>query len=263
MFTFIKLVKPFLLPSTMIAIGMAISFFFFLYKKQRLGKFLLLLTLITYYLLSIEPVAYLLAKNLERSMGIESYKVEAMDIGAIVVLAGGVEKKGGYRSYHELSGASWRRLWHGVELFKELKGKRPILYSGGTGDPFDSASVEAELAKSYAVAMGIPSEKFWIEKDSRNTYESGVAIKRILDNHFPKVNMHRILLVTSSFHMLRSMRVMEKVGLDPIPSPADFAIGSLNLDPLSFIPSVSYFSRSTNSIHEWIGIGGYWLLGQI
>lgn len=263
MFTFIKIIKPFLLPSTIIAIGMAISFILFFYKKQRLGKSLLLLTLITYYLLSIEPVSYLLARSLERNMSIGNYNVETNDLGAIVVLAGGAEKKGGYRSYHELSGASWRRLWHGIELFKKLKGKRPIFYSGGSGDPFDPTTVEAELAKSYAVDMGIPREKFWVEKDSRNTYESGLAIKRILDDRFPKVKKHRILLVTSSFHMPRSMRVMRKVGLDPIPSPADFAIGSLNLDLLSFFPSVSNFSRSTRSIHEWIGIGGYWLLGQI
>jgi uncharacterized SAM-binding protein YcdF (DUF218 family) len=263
MFTLLKLIKPFLLPPTLIAIGMAASFLLLFRKKQKLGKTLLLLTLVIYYLLSIEPVAYLLAKSIEGKIDIEKFEVETENVEAIVVLAGGIDKKGGHRSYHELSGASWRRLWHGIELYKEFKGKIPILYSGGSGDPFDPVSVEAELAMNYAVSMGIPEEKFWIEQSSRNTYESGIEIKRILDRRFPEAERHRIILVTSALHMPRSMMVMKKVGLNTITSSADFAIGSLSLDPLSFFPSVSNFSTSTRSIHEWIGIGGYWLLGRI
>ncbi|MBI5025650.1 MAG: YdcF family protein [Nitrospirae bacterium] len=263
MFILLKLIKPFLLPPTLIAIGMATSFLLLLRKRQRLGKAFLLLTLATYYLLSIEPVAYLLAKNLENKMAIGKMEEETANVEAIVVLAGGIDKKGGHRPYHELSGISWRRLWHGIELYKEFKGKIPILYSGGSGDPFDPVSVEAELAMNYAVSMGIPKEKFWIENSSRNTYESGIEIKRILKGRFPGVERHRIILVTSALHMLRSMKVMKKAGINTIPSSADFAIGSLSLDPLSFSPSDSNFSISTFSIHEWIGIGGYWLLGRI
>lgn len=263
MFTLLKLIKPFLLPPTLIALGMATSFLLLFRKKQKLGKTLLLLTLVIYYLLSIELVAYLLARSLESNMDIVKFEVETENIKAIVVLAGGVEKKGEYRPYHELSGVSWRRLWHGIELYKRFNSKIPILYSGGSGDPFDPVSVEAELAKKYAVSMGIPEDKFWIETSSRNTYENGVEIKRILDDRFPGVGRHRIILVTSALHMPRSMRIMKKIGLYPIPSPADFAVGSLSLDPLSFLPSISNFSTSTRSIHEWIGIGGYWLLGRI
>ena len=263
MFILLKLIKPFLLPPTLIAIGMAMSFLFFLRKRQRLGTAFLLLTLATYYLLSIEPVAYSFAKSLENHIAIGKIGHETLDVEAIVVLAGGVDKKGGHRPYHELSGNSWRRLWHGIELYKEFKGKIPILYSGGSGDPFDPVSVEAELAMNQAISMGIPEEKFWIEKSSRNTYESGIEIKRILDGRFPGVESHRIILVTSAFHMLRSMRVMEKAGINTIPSSADFATGLLKLDLLSFFPSDFYFSISTYSIHEWIGMGGYWLLGRI
>ena len=263
MFTLLKLIKPFLLPPTLIAIGMAASFLLLFRKKQKLGKTLLLLTLVIYYLLSTEPVAYLLAKSIEGKIDIEKFEVETENVEAIVVLAGGVQKKDGYRPYHELGEASWRRLWHGIELYKRFNGKIPILYSGGSGDPFDPVSVEAELAKKYAIAIGVPEKNFWIETSSRNTYESGVEIKRILDDSFPGVGRHKVILVTSALHMPRSMRVMKKVGLNPIPSPADFTIGSLSLDPLSFLPSISSFATSTFSIHEWIGIGGYWLLGRI
>lgn len=263
MFTLLKLIKPFLLPPTLIAIGMLTSLFLFLLKKQRLGKTILLLTLLSYYSLSIEPVAFFLASSLASKGGIVSLQKGADNIEAIVILAGGASKKGGHRLYHELSGVSWRRLWHGIELYKEFKGELPILYSGGSGDPFDPVSVEAELAKNYAISIGIPEEKFWIEPKSRNTYESGIEIKRILDSRFPGIDKHKIILVTSAIHMPRSIRVMKKIGLHSIPSPADFTIGSLKLNLFSFFPSTGNFAVSSFAIHEWIGIWGYWLLGRV
>jgi uncharacterized SAM-binding protein YcdF (DUF218 family) len=263
MFILLKLIKQFFLPPTLIAIGMAVSFFLLLRERQRLGKALLFLTLVTYYLLSIEPVAYLLAKTLETKVDISKLELKTEKIEAIIVLGAGISKRSGDPPNHKLTGTSWKRLSHGIELYKEYKGEIPMLYSGGSGDPFDTTSVEALLAKDYAMAMSIPEENFWIESSSRNTYENGVEIIRILDKHFPGTEKHRIILVTSAFHMPRSIRVMKKAGLDSIPSPPDSVTGVLELDPLSFFPSVSSFSRSSRSIHEWMGIGGYWLLGRI
>lgn len=262
MFILLKLIKPFLLPPTLIAIGMLTSLFLFLLKKQRLGKTILLLTLLSYYLLSIEPVAFFLARSLASKNVILNLQKEVDNIEAIVILAGGANKKEGYRLFNELSGASWKRFWHGIKLYKKFNAHVPILYSGGSGNLFDQVSVEAELAKNYAMDMLIPENKFWIESKSRNTYESGVEIKRILDDRFPGEKEHRIILVTSYLHMPRSIGVMKKNGLYAIPSPADFAIGSLKLDLFSFIPSLGNFTVSNFAIHEWIGIGGYKLLGR-
>ncbi len=263
MFTVIKLIKPFLLPPTLIAVGMLTSLLLLVRKKQGSGKTLLLLTLVTYYLLSIEPFAYLLVSSLEDKVNTAKFGVESENAEVIVVLAGGAGKKGKRQPFPELSGTSWKRLWHGIELFKEFNGGIPMLYSGGSGNPFDPVSVEAELAREYAVSMDIPDENFWIEKTSRNTYESGIAIKRILDERFPSIENHRIILVTSATHMPRSVAVMEKLGFDAIPSPADFPFSSLNINLLSFIPSVQNFFTSCLAINEWVGLGGYWLLGRI
>lgn len=263
LFMILKLLKPFFLPPTLIALGLAIGIFLFLRGKQRLGKAILAVVLGVCYLLSIQPVAYLLAKGIEGKYVTISSKVNTENLEAIVVLSGGVRKKGGSRPFHELEGASWRRLWRGIELYKEFKGQIPILYSGGSGDPFDPISVEVELVKGYAVSIGIPEEKFWTESKSRNTYESGNGIKRILDERFTAVKEHRVILVTSACHMLRSMKVMEKMGIYAIPSPADFITGSFHLTPLSFLPSLGSFSVSYFAIYEWLGIVSYKLLGWI
>jgi uncharacterized SAM-binding protein YcdF (DUF218 family) len=263
MFLLIKLIKPFFLPPTLIALGMLISFVLFLRKKQGLGRILLVSTLAAYYLLSIEPVSYFLTRSLEGKSGFQEAVSNVQDVKAIVILAGGVGKKGGLRPFPELGGHSWRRLWHGIELYRRFEGRIPILYSGGSGDPFDPVPLEAALARSYAVSMSIPEEKFWIETTSRNTYESGAEVKRILDNRFPGASRHKIILVTSALHMPRSVGVMKKAGLQPVTSPADFTFGKLKLDPLSFMPRTSSFAASYNSIHEWVGMAGYKLLGKL
>lgn len=269
MFAILKLIKPFLLPPTAIFIGLLAVFYLLVAKKWKWARIILVVVLIGYYLLSTDPVAYLLVRSLER-MVLRIVSVEAApgDAGksepeVIVILAGGVGRKGRNRPRHELQGPSWRRLWHGIEIYRECGGRVPILYSGGSGNPFDQASIEAELAREYALSMGVPASDFWIEAGSRNTYENVREMKRILDQSFPGQSTHQVILVTSSSHMLRSVLVMLKAGLDPIPSPADFPIVALPLDPLSFLPSAKALMVSSTCLHEWIGIISYRLMGRL
>jgi len=263
LFTFLNLIKPFFLPPTLIAAGMFVSLILLIRKKHRFGKIVLCITLSAYYFLSIEPVSYILATSLENSPVADVAEESIRDVEAIVVLAGGADKANGNRRFSELGGASWKRLWHGIEVYRRYGGRIPILYSGGSGDPFDAESVEARLAGDYALSMGIPEGRFWIEGDSRNTYESGIKIKEMLDRKFPYIKDHRIILVTSATHIARASGVMKQVGIRAIPSPADYAFGDLSIDPLSFVPSTSCFYISTSVIHEWLGLLGYRLMGRM
>lgn len=269
MFTILKLIKSLLLPPTAIFIGLLAVFYLLVVKKWKWARRILVVVLVGYYLLSTGPVAYLLVRSLEKTVSrIVSAEAAPEDAGksepeAIVILAGGAGKKGRNRPRHELQGPSWRRLWHGIELYREYGGAVPILYSGGSGDPFDQASIEAELAREYALSIGVPASDFWTETTSRNTYENVRETKWILDQRFPGQSTHRVILITSSTHMLRSVLVMLKAGLDPIPAPADFPILALPLDPLSFLPSVQALMVSSSCLHEWIGIIAYRLMGRL
>lgn len=263
MFTILKLLKPFVLPPILIALGMAISLFLFSSSKYMTGEILLLLVFLIYYLLSINLIASFLSLSLMHKIAVKESEINLEKADVIVVLAGGVLKKNGDHSYYELCGRSWRRLWHGIEVYKKLQGQKPLLYVGGEDKTSKFASVEVELAKRCAVEIGIPNEKFWTESNSRNTYESGIEIKQILDMHFPEVKRHIIILVTSATHMMRAKMVMGKIGLDTFPSPADLIGEGISLKFSSFIPTVGNFSASYFAIHEWIGIVGYKLLGRI
>src|SRR3989338_8074110 len=139
MFLALEIIKPFILPPALIALGMAMALLYLYRKRVRIAKNLLLITFVIYYLLSIKPTAFILTSSLVRAtfsppITLDTFKDNLPEV--IVILAGGVNPKDETRPLSELSGASWRRLWHGLEVYRQLDGKAPILYSGDSGDPF-------------------------------------------------------------------------------------------------------------------------------
>ncbi len=260
-FLLMKLVKPFFLPPTLLLLGFIVSLFFLCKKNHRWAFRVLLATTALYYLLSIAPTAYLFTHSLERQYSAGANLPATNTLQAIVILAGGAS--GATIEETELTGSSWRRLWKGVSLHQQLNESIPIFYSGGSGDPFQTVSLEAAVARLIAQRWGVREDNFFIDDQSRNTAESGPATLQWLQKQFPGVDHYRIALVTSAWHLPRSVRVFSAQGIEVIPVLADTKAPPLALTPLSFFPSADYFSTSLTSIHEWVGIMGYRLAGWI
>ena len=83
-----------------------------------------------------------------------------------------------------------------------------ILLSGGKG--------EAKQMKSRLLAEGVPSDKILTETRSRDTRENALDSAPILK----RIGAHRILLVTSSYHMRRAAGTFRKLGFEVIPAPS-------------------------------------------
>ena len=86
---------------------------------------------------------------------------------------------------------------------------------------------------------------------------------RLLWERMPQVASPKVLLVTSAWHMRRAVAVFEGLGVDVVPVPADFSSRTPRVTPLGLVPSADAFSSSVTSIHEWVGLLGYQLLGRI
>lgn len=266
MFLFLKLLKPFLLPPTLIALGMIAAIVALRKRKYRLVTMALAVTLGAYYLLSIEPVAYALVWTLERQYRDSPTAItvpQSLETSAaIVVLAGGATERDVHRPIGELSGDAWRRLWRGITAYHALRGAVPVIYSGGSGDPFQTYSSEGAIAQEVAVRAGVPRDAFMVEDASRTTYENGLAVRAILER-MEDAEGKPVLLVTSARHLPRAMGVFAALGMHAIPLPAGIEAGSLDLDPLSFFPSATAFASSVASIHEWVGMVGYRVMGKM
>jgi uncharacterized SAM-binding protein YcdF (DUF218 family) len=104
------------------------------------------------------------------------------------------------------------RIRHGVGLWQS--GAAGLLVMTGGRSPEDRLS-EAEAARDWALAQGLPAEKIGFEAASRTTEDNLAFARPVLQQH----GAHRILLVSDPLHMRRAMAHARKLGLDAHPSP--------------------------------------------
>ncbi len=224
-----------------------------LLRRKALFHVLFLLGTATLYLCSIQPVADFLLKPLERKY--LPANISTLKADAIVVLGGDLRKEIFPRNNIEVDG---NRVLKAVRLFKQ-KAAPIIIMTGGSGDLFDPHFKEAELMKELAVELSVPGGKVLSETQSRNTRENAIYTKQILD----QIKAKRIILVTSAYHLPRSVALLKKIGVDTVPVASDFYATDENYDPFSFIPRPLALLHSSFAIKEYVGIFVYWLRGWI
>lgn len=144
---------------------------------------------------------------------------------------------------------SAERLTETVRLYRAKKAPK-ILFSGGSGNLFYQTVPESEPAGRFLKQMGIPDSSLILESKSRNTAENKSFAVGLLKEH----GWNSVILVTSSFHMKRSVEIFQENGITIIPFPTDFRSQKSVLTLDNFFPSTGCLENSTISIKEWIGI---------
>jgi uncharacterized SAM-binding protein YcdF (DUF218 family) len=152
------------------------------------------------------------------------------------------------------------RVIHTLQLYKQGL-IRKILISGGSGRLMDIGQREADELKSVLVVMGIPPGDILTENKSRNTHESALAVKSILQ---PLTRPEDCLLITSAFHMRRSQACFVKAGWPATAFSTDFLSHRrvFTLDVL-VIPKLDALELWHTMVKEWVGYVAYAVVGYI
>jgi len=151
------------------------------------------------------------------------------------------------------------RMLQAVQLYKHGIIKK-ILISGGSGSITYPEIKESPLLKRYLLTIGIPEEDIIIETESNNTHENAIFSAPIIKKTAPD---GRYLLITSAFHMRRSLGCFHRAGIDATPFSTDRYSGGprkWEVDFL-FIPNVDAFSGWNTLIHEMTGFWIYKIMG--
>lgn len=127
---------------------------------------------------------------------------------AVVVLGAGVDLGG------TLGDSSLRRLVHGIELVRGGLSDRLVLLGPAPGR---GAATEAELRARVAIAMGIAEASIVVDGTAPTTRAEAARVRDLLWDG----GARRILLVTGSHHMPRSLALFERVGFVVLPAPVD------------------------------------------
>lgn len=153
------------------------------------------------------------------------------------------------------------RVIHTVQLYK-LGLIEKILVSGGSGRLIDIQEREADAFKEAMVLMGVPDSVIVVEDETRNTHESAAKVKEMLQNR--GYVSPDCLLITSAFHMRRSLACYRKVGLPLDSFSTDFYAHPRAWYPDSFlIPKVEAIVIWHKLAREWVGFLAYWIAGYV
>ena len=257
MFFFLsKTLGVMLLPSNMlIGIGIA-GLILLLTRFVSMGRKLVAASVLLMVICGFSPIGKLLLYPLETRFPPWDDTRGAPD--GIVVLGGAIEP--------DLSAA------HGAAVFRpsidriiaaaELAHRYPnarIVFSGGNSSlrSGDTAR-EADFAMPVLESFGLSQDRLIMERRSRNTEENAAFSKAMVA---PKSG-ERWLLVTSAYHMARSVGIFRKAGFAVEPYPVDWRLGGRD-DLLRFSRFfIGGLGRIDMASREWMGLVAYWITGK-
>ncbi|NRP72090.1 hypothetical protein ILFOPFJJ_02986 [Ensifer psoraleae] len=182
---------------------------------------------------------------------------EPAELSCIIVLGGAFENvviagRGGI----ELNQAA-ERFVETVRLAKAHPAAR-ILVSGGDGSLSGGYAGDAEISRTFFEAFDIAPGRLIREEESRTTFENARNTKDLLNAN----GMERCALVTSAYHMPRSIGLFRSFGIDVMPWPADYRTsGNVRLGFDFTQPSLNA-QLATTAAKEWTGLLAYYLLGR-
>jgi uncharacterized SAM-binding protein YcdF (DUF218 family) len=136
--------------------------------------------------------------------------------------------------------------------------KARIIYTGGSSNLISNDAKEADYAIEVLESLGVSRDRIEIERRSRNTQENAEFSLSIAA---PKGG-ERWLLVTSAYHMPRSVGIFRKAGFAVEPYPVDWRTsGHLDLSDFHNLAGDGLGNVDT-AIREWIGLIAYWITGK-
>lgn len=201
------------------------------------------------------PLGTLMLRPLEDRFSVPD--LDGLQPSGIIVLGGAIDQVvGPARGQLTVPNAA-TRLIQGATLARRFPQAR-LLYTGGSNALIEQVTGEAEEAKRLWVELGIDPARIITEDRSRNTFENAQFSRDLLHPG----QGDRWLLVTSAYHMPRSVGLFRAAGVPVIPFPVDYQTTGNWRD---FQPNRTISAGLATfdfAAREWIGLLAYRLSGK-
>ncbi|MCU0606560.1 MAG: YdcF family protein [Candidatus Edwardsbacteria bacterium] len=170
-----------------------------------------------------------------------------------VVLGGGLVSDPRLPVTGQLTDGAQLRLVEGVRLYRQLAGAK-LLVSGGP--VFDDVPESRALA-GLAEALGVPPADIVQDSLSLDTEQQAREVRRLTGGD-------SLLLVTSAYHMPRSLALFRKAGLPCLAAPTHFLVKNRTRpSPDRLFPDSGAIRRAEALCHELAGMVWSRLRGRI
>jgi uncharacterized SAM-binding protein YcdF (DUF218 family) len=224
-------------------------------RFARAGRRLAVASLVVLAILGLSPIGNALIIPLEERFPPWDARRGAPD--GIVVLGGMITPYVSSARHEVALNESAERLTAVAALARRYPDAR-IVFSGGSGALLFDEGKEAEFAAQLLESLGVPRARLLLEDRSRNTVENALYSKEIAQ---PKAG-ERWLLVTSAYHMPRSIGVFRQAGFAVEAFPVDWRTRGREDVLRPFATVGDGLRRTDTAVREWVGLAIYWLTGQ-
>jgi uncharacterized SAM-binding protein YcdF (DUF218 family) len=225
-------------------------------RFASLGRKLMIGSLVVLAIAAFSPLGNWLLYPLESRFPPWDARLGAPD--GIVVLGGSIDPEVSAAHKVAVIRNAADRITATAALARQYPNAR-IIFSGGSGGLISNEAREADYAGAVLESLGVPRARLMIERRSRNTQENAEFSKEMAS---PKPG-ERWLLVTSAYHMPRSVGLFRKAGFPVEPYPVDWRVGG-PIDLLAFNSVAGDgLGRVDTGLREWIGLVAYRLTGKI
>lgn len=214
---------------------------------------ILFVTVLSLMLLTVYPLGNLLLQPLEKRFSQPVQLPE--DLAGIIVLGGGedAELTAQWDQPQFSSGAD--RVMTLPGLMKRFPDK-PVIFTGGSGSVLKPEFRGADTVKAWMDGFA-DSGQVIFERNSRNTYENALFSGQVLPEGSSIDQGSGWLLVTSAFHMPRSVGIYRQQGWKVIPYPVDYYSQPFALDNFKF-DLAGNLKNVAIGMREWIGLLAYY-----
>lgn len=248
-----KTLDVLLLPYTWI-LALAVCAIFLKNKAKRKTAGIVLILFL--FLMGNTPfVNYLMTKW---EMPPQSFAVIPDSSTAIILTGVTLLHKKPYDRVYFSKGAD--RVTQAVALYRKGKIKQFVI-TGGSGNLLSEGRAEAHELKKFLQDCLIPDSIIYVEDKAKNTHQNALYSQELILNESLQ---GPFLLITSAFHMNRSMACYNKVGLNCIPFPVDYNTTDQIIHPVDYIiPEATTLAKFSTLTREISGYMIYKLMGYI
>jgi uncharacterized SAM-binding protein YcdF (DUF218 family) len=224
-------------------------------RWASLGRKLMLASIVLLAICGFSPLGNWLLYPLEQRFPPWDAARGAPD--GIVVLGGPIDADLSAAHGVAVVSAAGDRLIAAAALAHRYPNAR-LVYTGGSPNLISNDAKEADYATALFESLGVSKARLIMERRARNTQENAEFSKAIAA---PKSG-ERWLLVTSAYHMPRSIGLFRKAGFPVEPYPVDWRVGGppylMNFHNFS----IDGLASVDVAIREWMGLAAYRITGK-
>jgi uncharacterized SAM-binding protein YcdF (DUF218 family) len=245
------LVEPSNLLAALAAAGLALS----LLRFQRLGRLLLGLSIGCLLIFGLSPAANWLILPLE--MRFPPPALDGRKVDGVIVLGGALQERQTLAHGPMALNDAGERIVALADLARRFPEAR-IVFTGGAGVYSGAPLPEGEVLRLKLGDLGLAPGRVIIESRSVDTYENAVLSKPIIQ---PKPG-ETWLLVTSAWHMPRSVGIFRRAGWQVTAYPVDYRTAGWRDLGRGFSSVSEGLRRTEVATREYLGLLIYRLSGR-